>query len=126
MTNASTSSHADLVWNRAAAHRGEGTGDRHLRALLLVHGAVMNGGPEHAASSLEGSEIEDAAAGARYFGLDGLAAIVAQLPAAEDDDDEDERLNAEYLEAVPADATLFDAFAARYDGSPQDFEPAGS
>jgi hypothetical protein len=124
MGNGNTPSDADLVWNRAAAHRGEGPGDHHLRALLLMHGAVMNGGPEHAASSLDGSEIDAAAAGGRYFGLDDLAAIVERLPAAEGDEELDGHLSGEYLALVPDDTALFDAFAARYAASPSDFQPA--
>jgi hypothetical protein len=116
MTSTPTPSVADAIWNRAAAHRGEGEGDLHLRALLLLHGAVMNGGPEHAASTLESA----------YFDLIELTSVVRQIPAAEDSDDEDERLNNAYLDLVPADEVLYDAFAARYTESPGDFDSVDS
>ncbi len=86
----------------------------------------MNGGPEHAASSLESTDFEAASAACMYFDLNELASVVMQIPAAEDSDDEDERLNNAYLELVPADAVLYDAFAARYAESPGDFDPVDS
>jgi hypothetical protein len=126
MASTPTSSVADAIWNRAAAHRGEGEGDLHLRALLLVHGAVMNGGPEHAASTLESADFEATGAACRYFDLIELASVVTQIPAAEDSDDEDERLNNAYFELVPADEVLYAAFAARYTESPGDFDSIDS
>ncbi len=38
------------VWNRACDSAGTGVGDRHLSALLLIHGMVQNGGPNHVAA----------------------------------------------------------------------------
>ncbi len=117
---------ADVVWNRACAHLGEGIGDRHLRVLLLVHGMVCNGGPNHAADSCEPAEISAGAEACRYFGLDGLAALMLQLPAAAsgyEDEDVEARLTAAYCELVPDDATISDAFEARYAEAPEDFDP---
>ncbi|WP_127549898.1 hypothetical protein [Actinoplanes sp. OR16] len=123
MKPAFTPSEADLVWNRAAAQRGDGAGDRHLSALLLAHGAVMNGGPGHAASSLGSAELDAAVAGFRYFGLKELASVVQQFPEAGSSDEEEDRLNEAYLVLAPEDSLLFDAFAAKFFGSPSDFEP---
>ena len=112
----------DVVWNRACADRGDGIGDRHLRALLLVHGMVMNGGSNHAADSCKPVEIAAAAEACRYFGLHDLAALTRELPAAADSEDEEERLDSSYAELVPDDSTICDAFEARYAEAPEDFD----
>ncbi|MEV4281483.1 DMP19 family protein [Actinoplanes xinjiangensis] len=125
MTDAFVPSPADVVWNRASADLGEGVGDRHLRVLLLVHGMMCNGGPNHVADSY-GAEIPAAAEACRYFGLDALAALMLQLPAAAsgyEDEDVEARLSGAYYELVPDDATISDAFEARYAEAPEDFDP---
>lgn len=114
----------DAIWNRACANLGTGLGDRHLRALLLVHGMVMNGGPHHAADVCSAEQIAAAVEAADYFHLTSLAPLIGDLPAAKDDDAADERLSEAYNYLVPGDSTFFEAFANRYAASPEDFEKA--
>ncbi|GID30951.1 hypothetical protein C8E87_6980 [Paractinoplanes brasiliensis] len=108
-------------------HQGEGIGDRHLGALLLVHGMVMNGGPNHAADSCDPAQIAAAASACRYLGLDDLGSLIRELPAASsdsDDEDAENRLSDAYHQLVPGDSTLSGAFEARYASTPEDFDPA--
>ncbi|MEU4563920.1 hypothetical protein AB0F72_36545 [Actinoplanes sp. NPDC023936] len=122
MTQALAPQAAQLVWSRARADLGDGIGDRHLRALLLVHGIVTNCGPAHAAISCEPAELTAAAEACHYLGLDGLAALLRELPGATADDAAERRLDARYYELVPDDATIRRAFEARYATTPDDFE----
>ncbi|MET0522412.1 MAG: hypothetical protein ABW156_10645 [Jiangellaceae bacterium] len=115
------------VWNRACDGDGTGVGDRHLSALLLVDGMVQNGGPNHAADSCEPAELAAAAAGARYFGLADLAALIEELPSAAsdlDDEDAEDRMSDKYYSLMPDGDRLDSAFEARYAATPDDFEPA--
>lgn len=123
MTQASAPGAAEVVWNRAHADLGNGVGDRHLRALLLVHGIVANSGPAHAATCCEPAELTAAAEGCQYLGLDGLAAVIRELPGAADGIEAERRADAEYYELAPDDATIRQAFEARYAKTPDDFEP---
>lgn len=88
---------------------------------------VCNGGPNHAADGCEPAEITAAAEACRYFGLDRLAEVMLQLPAAAsgyEAEDVEDRLSDAYYELVPDDATLVEAFEARYAAAPEDFDPA--
>ena len=62
----------DLIWNRASEGGGANpqAGDLALAALLRAHGLTMNGGVLHAVERLQPSELQDAASGYRFFGLD--------------------------------------------------------
>ena len=114
------------VWNRACDSAGTGVGDRHLSALLLVDGMVQNGGPNHAADSCEPAELAAAAAAARYFGLEDVARLVEELPAAAGDhadEDAEDRLSEAYHRLLPDSERLDAALAARYVAAPEDFEP---
>lgn len=87
---------------------------------------VCNGGPNHAADSCDPTEITAAAEACRYFGLNALATLVLQLPAAAsgyEDEDVEARLSDAYYELVPSDATISDAFEVRYAEAPEDFDP---
>ncbi|MBW6437519.1 hypothetical protein KZ829_27675 [Actinoplanes hulinensis] len=117
------------VWNRACEYEGTGVGDRHLSALLLVDGMVQNGGPNHAADSCEPGQITAAAAAARYFAMDDLATLIAELPTAagdSGDEDAEDRLSAAYHRLMPDGERLDAAFAARYGAAPEDFDPVES
>ena len=114
---------AEVIWSRARADLGDGPGDRHLRALLLVHGIVTNCGPAHAAVSCEPAELTAAAEGCRYLGLDRLAAVILDFPATcGASADVERRIDAEYYDAAPSDETIFRAFERRYAETPGDFE----
>ncbi|BBH63372.1 hypothetical protein ACTI_00570 [Actinoplanes sp. OR16] len=112
---------AEVIWSRAGADLGDGDGDRHLRALLLVDGIVRNCGPAHAATCCEPAELSAAAEACRYLGLDGLAAVIRELPSATEGEDAERRVDDEYYELAPDDATLRQAFAARFAKTPDDF-----
>jgi hypothetical protein len=113
---------AEVVWSRAAADLGDGDGDRHLRALLLVDGIVRNCGPAHAAVSCEPAELHAAADACRYLGLDGLAGVMLELPDAVGGDDAERRVDDEYYELAPAESTIRRAFESRLAKTPEDFE----
>jgi hypothetical protein len=115
---------ADLIWNRAcSADPLSGTGDRHLRALLRVHAMVKSRGLDHAVAVLADEDFAAATAACGFFGLSDLAAVIATLHQAADDDAAKARLDAEYRTLVPQDQALFDAFEARLAAAPQDFAP---
>ncbi|WP_229076000.1 hypothetical protein [Actinoplanes sp. DH11] len=122
MTHTLVPGASEVVWNRACADLGDSVGDRHLRAFLLVHGIVTNCGPAHAATSCEPAELTAAADGCRYLGLDGLAAVVLELAEAAGSAEDERRVDAEYYELVPDDATIRRAFEARFAKTPEDFE----
>jgi hypothetical protein len=114
------------VWNRACSSAGAGVGDRHLSALLLVDGMVQNGGPNHAADSCEPAQLAAAAAAAGYFGMADLAAVIAELPAAASDHNDEgaeDRLSEAYYRIMPDGKRLDLALRARYAATPEDFEP---
>ncbi|MFC6020472.1 hypothetical protein ACFP2T_30420 [Plantactinospora solaniradicis] len=116
-------SDADQVWNRACASEcaGTGPGDRHLWALLRVHGAVMSGGVGFAADVCSPEEFARSADASRYFGLPHLSRVIARV--ARSSPEEDEELQAAYDELVPLDQVLADAFERRYRAAPLDFAP---
>jgi hypothetical protein len=113
------------VWNRACDGAGTGVGDRHLSALLLVDGMVQNGGPNHAADSCEPGQLAAAAAAARYFDMEDLAALMEELPTAasgNNDEGVEDRLSEAYYR-LTQDGERFDtALQARYAAAPKDFE----
>jgi hypothetical protein len=114
------------VWNRACEYAGTGVGDRHLSALLLVDGMVQNGGPNHAADGCEPAELAAAAAAARYFGVEDLAAVIEELPAAASGYEEkaiEMRLMQEYLDVLQDYGPLEAGIAARHAAAPEDFDP---
>lgn len=119
---------ADEVWNRACQDRGDGAGDRHLRALILVDGMLQNGGPNHAADSCTPGELAAAAAACEYFGLTELAGFVRRVPEAasgdaESDEDVEDRMSDEYFELSHDGEAIQEAFQARYAAAPRDFDP---
>ena len=117
MSDAWVPTSADIVWYRACGEGGSRIGDRHLRALLRVHGMVMNEGPNHAADVCDPAEFTAAAESCRYFGLDRLAAVILELPVAvsdSEDDSAEERLDARNHALVSDDSVISDAFEARY------------
>jgi len=120
---------ADRIWNRACG--GDPLralpGDRALADLLLAHGLSMNGGVLHAVECLTGTQLSDAQAGFRFFGLDGAAALLSyarRIFEAGDDLESDEReLDGAYARLIPSDSSLTDLFEKRWKSSPSDFAP---
>lgn len=130
-----TESVADLIWNRAALadHRTHGMalqiGDRALRALLVAHGLIMNGGVFHCVhEALPASELEAAMTGYAYFGFDDVVTILREATAIESPWEESHDaafldFDARYATAIPTDAVIANRFEIRLTTYPQDFAP---
>ena len=104
---------ADLVWNRAALEGGGATarkGDLALAALLLVHGAICNGGVCDACESLSPTQLVAGGDAYAFFGLPDVAKVLSTPPDASDD--ECEHADRDYWQLVPDDATLVARFEA--------------
>ncbi|GIF14151.1 hypothetical protein [Actinoplanes teichomyceticus] len=113
----------DVVWRRGCANRGGGVGDRHLGALLLVHGAMMTGGAGLACAGCSPADFEAAAAACEYFGLGGLARLFRELPAATGSEYHEQRLNDAFRDMDPQGVMVPAAFEQRYAEAPGDFDP---
>ena len=120
---------ADRIWNRAC---GEDPlralpGDRALADLLLAHGLSMNGGVLHAVGCMTGTQLSDAQAGYRFFGLEAAVALLSyarRIFEAGDDLESDEReLDGAYARLIPSDSSIADLFEKRWRASPSDFAP---
>jgi hypothetical protein len=127
---------SDLVWNRACEEfditPGMPRGDAALAALLLCHGMAMNGGLPHAVEGLEAEELARAIAGYRFFGLDEVADLVADVarqaadldPSDLDAADQLEvRSNERFYALVPDDDSVAGAFQAHFREHPEDYAP---
>lgn len=128
----------DRIWNRACDLEIDRStlrdGDRALAALLLAHGAAMNGGVWDMLDCLDEQELEEALAGYEYFGLGALRGVFVEARAALDayDDDAEPADGAEHPEAVadrkyaqlvPDDEHLSRVFVEMYRASPDRFAP---
>ena len=120
---------ADMIWNRAC---GEDPlralpGDRALADLLRAHGLAMNGGVLHAVECLTGGELSDAEAGFRFYGLDGVASLLARargvFETADDLGSHEQQLDGEYAQMIPSDGSLVERFEKRLRSNPSDFAP---
>lgn len=112
------------IWNRAATESGGSNpapGDCALAAVLLAHGAVMNGGVAHANEVLSPEELAAAISGFNYFGIPAAAHVLA-LPLA-DTEEASEMADQAYWQAVPSDATLTHAFRIKLLSYPEAFAP---
>ena len=100
-------------------------GDEALAALLLLHGAVMNGGIDHAVEVLSPAQVSSALSGYRYFGLGHVAELLQgiSMPLTEA---QAEKLNKEYGALVPSDSTLMHAFQVKLLASPKAFAPVAA
>lgn len=120
------SSRQNLIWNRAALESGGSApcaGDTALAALLLAHGLIMNGGVEHALECMSQSQLLAALSGYRYFGLESAAqALEAAVQTSGTASNE---LDKPYWRAIPDDATISSAFAAKLLSNPTTFAPVG-
>jgi hypothetical protein len=93
----------------------------------------MNGGVLDAVESMPAQAITGAVSGFRFFGLDAAATVIedvqSRLGEAEQSLEVAEQLESEsdqrYGEAIPNDATIVEAFEARYEEQPNLFAPIG-
>ncbi|WP_221321926.1 hypothetical protein [Actinoplanes sp. L3-i22] len=113
----------DAVWKRACAHQGGGVGDRHLSALLLVHGTMLNGGAAAAVVGFEPEDLRAAVEASEYFGLNGLANVFRDLPGAAVSEYDERRLDLAFQDMDPEGLMLPAAFEDRYHATPEDFDP---
>jgi hypothetical protein len=125
---------ADLIWNRACMEMEPESaarpGDRHLSALLLVHGNVMNGGAAHAIIVHTIAELQSASEAARYFGLDDVIPLLerlTQLAIREEayeyaPPEVEESLSKAYFDKAE-DSILEAAFRRKLHAAPEDFLP---
>jgi hypothetical protein len=128
MENASA---IDVVWNRALVGcEKPGPGDRALAALLLAHGAAMNGGIMHAVESLDPSEIAAAIAAYEYFGLRQAAALFVDVSnrdlgkLADAEIEALERASDEmYALTVESDSFLIETVERHYKAHPGEYAP---
>jgi hypothetical protein len=126
---------ANRIWNRAALGSDPATsadlrsGDRALRALLLAHSLIMNGGVFHCVHEvLSEPELEAAIEGYALFGFDGVAdelrdAAAIEDPWAESHEVASIEFDARYAAAIPTDAVVADRFEIRLATQPEDFAP---
>lgn len=113
-----------------AGHTDVRPGERHLFAMLSVHNMVCNGGVAHAVLTRSISEISEAAQGARYFGLDELAATfdgmlqASRLEEAYEFEESGpliDRLDNQYRNAIPQDSIFEDVLLRKLRTAPEDF-----
>ena len=121
---------ANGVWNRAALEAGgdsPGPGDRALASLLLVHGYVMNGGVHHAIECVEPTELEAAADGYAFFGMNEVAEFFhgATLDPVLSKWTSDTEIvaNRRYAEMIPDDSHLVARFEAVFREHAEKFAP---
>ncbi len=120
---------ADQIWNRACLEDVSRLreGDRLLAAMILAHGAVMNGGVLHAVESLDEGRLAAANEGYRYLGLSDVASLLAEARAivlADEESAEREfEFNARYDVLIPADNTLTALFESVLLENPSAFAP---
>jgi hypothetical protein len=118
---------ADMIWNRAC---GEDplrslSGDRALADLLRAHGLAMNGGVLHAVECLTASELSDAGAGYRYYGLDGVASLLSHarkiFETDHDLESHEQELDRQYAAMIPSDSSLVERFEQRLKSNPSEY-----
>jgi hypothetical protein len=128
----------DAIWNRAAMETGGQhpmPGDTALADLLRAHGMIQNGGVDHCLDSLSVDELDAAARGFNYFGLEEASQVLRDATAlgereqntSESEFDEAfEALDERYHRLFPSDQVLVDRFTDVLRRAPGDFaDPAG-
>jgi len=87
----------------------------------------MNGGVFHAVECLTADELSDAESGYRFYGLDGVASLLARartlLDADEDLEFYESQLDNEYADSIPDDASLGMRFKQHLKGNPSEYAP---
>jgi hypothetical protein len=107
------------VWNRACSSEpGAAVGDRHLHALLRVHGVTMNGGTGRLVDIRSAVEFEQAACACEYVGLPNVAALLREIIAEPITPEREHRLNEQYFMQA-RDDRLFEAFFRKFESTPE-------
>lgn len=129
---------ADNVWNRAteawepSERAGFGPGDLALTGLLAFHSVAMNGGVLHALEMADDHMLQEAVEGYRYFGFDGVAALIesgnvrskgVENLAPSDAEELERELDRAYSERIPSDQTLGDALERHFGAHPDQYAP---
>jgi hypothetical protein len=94
----------------------------HLRALLDVHGMLMNGGVDHAVAVKTAEQFARAADASEYLGLVEVAALLRRMPDSELTDEDEAELSSAYWSQAQ-DSVLYAAFKRRWNQEPGDFAP---
>jgi hypothetical protein len=113
----------DVVWNRACANQGDRPGDRHLSALLQVHGVLLHSGAAVTAGRFSAADLRAAADAGEYFGLNSLARILREIPEAALSRYAEQRLDDEYRDLDPQGVMIPAAFESHYAEARDDFDP---
>ncbi len=119
----------DRIWNRACGSDQLRTlpGDCALADMLRAHNLTMNGGVLHAVECLTASELADAEAGYRFYGLGEVSLLFTKARSLFEVDDELEDhellLDRRYAALVPTDSFLADCFETRLRSNPSEFAP---
>lgn len=105
-------------------------GDIALADLLRLHGRVMSAGVLDAVESAPEQTVSAAVSGYRFFELGDAATVIddAQSRLAESlevADQLESEADRRYSEAIPGDATIVEAFEARYARQPNLFASIG-
>lgn len=122
-------SEADIIWNRACGEDPLRTlpGDRALADLLRAHGLVMNGGVLHAVECLTASELLDAEAGYRFYGLKEVASLLARAKTifemGHDLESHEQQLDRQYAAMIASDTSLVERFEKRLKSHPSKYSP---
>ncbi len=123
---------ADRIWNRAALFwetddRDRLSGDLALKALLLAHGLIMNGGVAHCHDAMSPEEVSQAVEGYRWFGLDQAAELVESTGNAVRNGSMDEQASLAaddaYNQAIPDDRVIETVFRAKFGAARDAFAP---
>jgi len=121
-----TLTNADQIWNRAC--QGGGTcpkaGDVALAAVLLFHGAAMNGGVLHAVQCLSPLQLQAARMGYAFYGFSEIDELLERAQCLQDSQELEsleQELNQGYWRHIPDDASLVDRFERHWKTSPGDF-----
>jgi len=118
---------SDMIWNRACDpnHLRTLPGDRALADMLRAHGLAMNGGVLHAVECLTTSQLSDAEAGYRFYGLGDIATLLSRartiFEIGEDLGNHEKQLDKQYAEMVSSDDALVERFERHLASNPSDF-----
>jgi hypothetical protein len=112
---------AQRVWIRASKRNDVALkdGDRALKALLILHGRIMNGGVYHGVLAAS-DKLEAGLRGYDYFALDELSAIVKQYR--DSVGTSDAAANSAYYKLKP-DRMIQEHFERKLMDTPDQFAP---